>query len=97
MHITSVVESGAALQPERHCPPYHLDLAHHLAVFGYGCVAADGHVIGEFGDSVRRKNSRDENIRFRPIELFVSYFVRLRTDPEASASPVIENRAKHTW
>src|SRR5262245_56805155 len=91
MWITRVVEGWVTLQPESHASAYHLDTAHHLPASRRLCIHADGHVIGDFGDSVRREEPSDEDIRLRPIKLFVRGHIGYRRDLEMSAFLFIQD------
>src|SRR5215475_11268925 len=91
MKITRVVERRVALQLESHASANHFDAAHYLPASRRGCFPADGHVISDLGDPIRREEPRNEDIRLRPIKLFVNDSIDSRRNLEISAFPVIEN------
>src|SRR5262245_27134208 len=94
--ITRVVEGRVALQPESHASTHHLDAAHYLPASGRRHIHADGHVISNLGDPIRRQEPRNEDIRVRPIKLFASDYIGRWRDLEISAFLVIQYGGEDT-
>src|SRR5262249_43290493 len=92
--IAPIVEGRVALHPESHASAHHLYAAHYLPPPGRRYIPSDRHVIGDLRDSVRREEPRDEDVRFRPIKLFVSAYFGHGRDLEISALLVIEDGGK---
>ena len=58
---------------------------------------ADRHIVDNLGDAIFGKKARDENIRLRPVNLFVNNPVRAGwAYSEVPALPLIQNRREDT-
>ena len=53
------------------------------------------HEVFQLGNSVRQQEARNQDVRGRPIELFVPHAIRVGRNPETAAILVIQKRAEN--
>jgi hypothetical protein len=94
--ISSVVESGAALHPESHGSSnqvYPSDQAMLMSIFSPRLL--NWHEVHDLTHAVRRKEPGDQDIRLRPVQLFMSNSIGNRGDGEVASLFVIQNCTEH--
>src|SRR5215471_12095539 len=58
-------------------------------------IGLNGHVIGQLGDTFLRKESRQQNVGIRQVQLAYANVFQLRRNLEAAALLVVEHCRKH--
>jgi len=88
MGFLSIVKPGAALEPVFYFASYGGDAADEF--FAFVVIGDDGHEVGDLPYPFGGKETREQYVGIREIELFGLHLFENGADGEAAAFPVIE-------
>src|SRR6516225_3151052 len=97
MALTSVAEGGAAKDQDAHCPFDAMDAPTKMPIPGRLGRKPYGHEILQFSNSIRKQESRHEDVGGRPIELLVPHVIANRANLKVTSFVVIQNCPKNAW
>src|SRR4051812_71363 len=94
MALPSVIKGRAASERNAHHASDATDPAIEIVIPGRIGGKAYGHEVFQLRDSIWKRESRDQNVRGRPIKLFVAHLFTDGANLEASSLVVIQNCTK---
>ena len=94
---TSVVEGGAANEPDTHCafdathPPTKMSNPGRISAKPYG------NEILQFGDSIGKQEPCHQDVCRRPIKLFLPHLIADGANLKAASFVVIQDCPEYAW